>query len=504
MTATSIPISQVVEINPEVIGTGGNPLALNALLLSQSAYASATQLDQYTAAQGAEAVGARYGTTSPEYEFAQSYFEAFSISQATPQVLFIGGYAESALPGYVRSASLAGMTLSQLQALGTGSLSVTIAGTAYNAAAINLAGVASFTAAAAAITTALTLGAAGACTWDPLTSTFLIESTATGATETISPVTGTLAAGLGFSGGTITQQGTAIDTPASGMNRLSGLSLNFATFALAWDNGATNIPEKTGFAAWSNSQNDDYLFVAWDTDPGYATPNNAAVFGSIVTAAQDNGTCVIGLGTIQQAGAIAGGIAGIDWSQLNGRTNIAFRTQAGLTPSVTDPGVAAAVLSNGAFYYGLYAARGQGNTYNVFYDGRMPGEWKWVDTYVCQLFMNSQFQLAIFTGLMAVRTAPYNDLGDAYIRAWMADPIQQAVDNGTIRAGVTLSASQIATIAGQAGLDISQELFNYGYYLQIGVATTQQRGARQSPPINFWYCDGGSIQQITVPSIAVL
>ena len=499
---SSIPISDVVQINPEVVGTGGNPLSLNCVLLSQSGYSSTSQLDPYS---DATSVGNRYGTTSPEYYFAQYYFNAFDSSPKRPNTLFIAGYAETARNGYVRSASLAGMTLSQLQALGTGSLNVTIGGTAYNAASINLAGVASFTAAAAAIATGLAIGAAGSVTWDALTSTFLIASTATGTAATISAVTGTLAAGLGFSGGTMTQQGAAIDTPASGMARIAGQSLNWATFALAWDTGATNIPEKTGFVQWSNSQNDQYLFICWDTDPGYATANNSAVFGSIAALAKYDGYCVLGLGTIQQAGTLAGGIAGVDWDQTEGRTNVAFRTAAGLVPTVTDSATGKAVISNGAFYYGLYAARGNSNTFNVFYNGNLGGsKWKWVDTYVGQLFMNSQFQLSIFTGLMSVNSAPYNDLGDTYIRAWMADPIVQAKNNGTIREGVTLSQSQAAAVNSAAGLNITQELFSNGYYLQIGVATAQTRGARQSPPINFWYCDGGSIQNIVVPSIAVL
>lgn len=500
--STSIPVSDIVEINPEVIGTGGNPLSLNAVLLSLSQYSSTSQLDPYTSA---DSVGARYGTTSPEYAFAVAYFNAFDSSPKKPDTLFIAGYAETARVGYVRSKSLAGMTLSQLQALGTGSLSVTIGGTAYNAAAINLGAVASFTAAATAIQTALALGGAGSVAWDALSSTFVISSTATGAPATISAVTGTLAAGLGFSGGTVTQQGTAIDTPATGMARIAGQSLNWAPFALAWDNGATNIPEKLGFIQWSNSQNDQYFFICWDTDPGYATPNNAAVLGSIAAVSKYDGYCVLGLGTINQAGTLAGGIAGVDWDETEGRTNVAFRTAAGLTPTVFDSATAKAIISNGAFYYGQYAARGNANVYNIFYNGNLGGsQWKWVDTYIGQLFMNSQFQLSIFNGLMAVNSAPYNDLGDTYIRSWMADPIQQAKNNGTIREGVPLSNSQKQTINAAAGLDISAELFNNGYYLQIGVASAQVRGARQSPPINFWYCDGGSIQQITVPSIAVL
>jgi hypothetical protein len=118
--------------------------------------------------------------------------------------------------------------------------------------------------------------------------------------------------------------------------------------------------------------------------------------------------------------------------------------------------------------------------------------------------LNAQLQLAIFNGLLQVNAAPYNALGYTYIRAWCADPINQALNNGTIRTGVPLSNAQKAAINSVTGLDISNELQNNGYYLQILPATAQVRGNRQSPPVKLWYMDGGAIQQITLASIAVL
>ena len=53
-------------------------------------------------------------------------------------------------------------------------------------------------------------------------------------------------------------------------------------------------------------------------------------------------------------------------------------------------------------------------------------------------------------------------------------------------------------------MDISSDLQSKGYYLQILPATAQVRGQRKSPPVKLWYMDGGSIQQITLASIAVL
>ena len=89
--------------------------------------------------------------------------------------------------------------------------------------------------------------------------------------------------------------------------------------------------------------------------------------------------------------------------------------------------------------------------------------------------------------------------------AWAAaqTAINEALNNGSIRIGVTLSDNQKAQIISALGFDISTELQTQGYYLYIGEATAQTRGQRQSPPISLYYMDGGSIQQITVASIVV-
>jgi hypothetical protein len=53
-------------------------------------------------------------------------------------------------------------------------------------------------------------------------------------------------------------------------------------------------------------------------------------------------------------------------------------------------------------------------------------------------------------------------------------------------------------------VDISDTLQTRGWYLQIKDATPQVREARGTPPMTFWYLDGGSVQQITLASLAIL
>lgn len=494
--AQTIPVSQIVTINPAVVGAGGNPLSLNAIMLDQSLTVPMTSLLSFPSADD---VGLYFGSNSTQKALADNYFLGFDNSTKKPGTLFFGGYAAVARAAWLRGQSLAGVTLVQLQAI-TGSLSVTIDGVAKTAASVNLSAATSFSNAATLLTTALALTGPAAVTWDATSSRFVITSGTTGAVSTITQATGTAAAALGLSAG-ILSQGADVDTPTIAAERVKSLEQNWATLMTTFE---TVIPVKTEFAVWANAQNNRYVYIAWDSDPGYATPGNAAVFGSIVDTLNYEGVAVF-YGSANIAAFMCGFSASIDWAAVNGRATPAFKSQSGLATSVSTLALATSVLSNNASYYGLYQAPGQGNVYSILYDGRMNGsKFRWLDTYLNQIYLNAQLQLAIFVGLQANNATPYNSQGETFIRSWCADPITEALNNGSIRIGVPLSMSQKATIAAQAGFDISNQLETQGYYLQILPATAQVRQARQSPPIKLFYMDGGAIQQITLASIAVI
>lgn len=494
--AQTIPISQLSTVNPAVVGAGGNPLSLNSVFVDQSLLVPITSLLSFPSADD---VGNYFGSFSTQKALADNYFLGFDNSTKKPGTLFFAGYAVAARAAWLRGQSLAGVTLAQIQAI-TGTLSVTVDGVVKTAASLNLSAASSFTNAAALITTALSLTAGAAVTWDATSSNFVITSGTTGATSTMTQATGTTAAALGLSAG-ILSQGVVIDTPSVAMDRIKAQEQNWATWMTTFE---PILADKQLFAAWNNAQNSRYVYAAWDSDAGYATPNNAAVFGTIVNTLNYEGVVVL-YNNASIAAFFCGYAGSIDFQAVNGRATPAFKSQSGLATSVNTLTLAISVLSNNASYYGLYQAPGAGNVYSILYDGRMNGsKFQWADTFLNQVYLNSQLGLAMFVGLTQVNSAPYNSQGETYIRSWCADPITEALNNGTIRIGVPLSASQKATIAGQAGLDISTQLETQGYYLQILPATAQVRAARQSPPVKLWYTDGGAIHQITLASIAVL
>lgn len=491
----AIPISQIVTVNPAVVGAGGNPLSLNAIMLAINDMIPTSSLLSFSTADD---VSDYFGSNSDEAALADVYFAGYDNSTKKPGTLFFAGYAGADTSAWLRGSSLAGITLTQLQAV-NGTLSITIDGVV-KSGTVNLAAASSFSSAATLIGTALTLSGVAVVTWDASFSMFVVTADSTGAASTITMGSGAAAASLGLDAGVISQ-GADTDTPASAMDRIKDQSQNWATFMTLFE---PNLDNKTAFAQWCKGENARYAYVAWDTDPGYSTASNPAVFGSIVDTLNYEGTIVV-YDSVEIAAFMCGYAGSIDWAAVNGRATAAFKAQSGLQTSVDTRPLADAVLSNNASYYGLYQAPGPGNVYSILYEGRMNGsKFKWVDTFLNQVYLNAQLQLAIFVGLTQVNAAPYNSRGETLIRAWCADPISEALNNGSIRVGVPLSQAQKAAITTQAGLNISTQLETQGYYLQILPATAQVRAARQSPPVKLWYMDGGAIQQITLASIAVL
>lgn len=508
MTA-SIPISKEVTVIPGVVGTGGNPLSLNSIFLTTSDLAPAYSLLSYS---NADDVGAYFGIDSVEYKAAVCYFAGFNNAGKLPGTLYITEYAFSARPAWLRGVALEGKDLTYFQSL-SGSLSIVISGTTYQTASLNLSsatsiGGAESTSVVKLLATALGFTSVGSpiITWDSTKSQLVITTTQTGNAVTIAFATGTLADPLGLSGG-ILSQGDDIDTPADAMNDIEDLSNDWATFTTLWE---PSDADALAFAAWTQSKMDRYAYIVWDSSLGNYVANNSSTIGAQIASIQYDGVLVVFAETGGQylAAAVAGYAAAIDWKALNGRATLKFRQQAGLATYVSRIDTishANAVLSNNATYYGTYAAPGLGNSYNIFADGAMNGSrFKWFDTYIGQIYLNSQLALSIFEGLLQVNMAPYNELGNSLIRAWTSDPIAEALNCGIIRQGVTLSNSQIAAINYQIGKDVSKQLQTYGYYLYIGVADAQTRGQRKSPPLKLFYADGGAIQQVTLNSIVVL
>ncbi|AMM14244.1 hypothetical protein AX768_09195 [Burkholderia sp. PAMC 28687] len=494
----SIPASLIASAIPSVISAGGSALDLVGIMLTNSTRPPIGTVPRFPTAL---AVSNYFGPASNEAALAAVYFGGFKNSTKKPGQLGFYQYPTAPVSAYLRGGSLASMTLAQLQAL-TGILTLTVDGVVKTSSAITLTGATSFSSAAALISAAFTSGPVVA--FDSQSNAFTFTSATTGATSTMSFATGSLAAGLLLTQatGAVTSQGAIAATPATAMAAIVKATTNWCSFMTTFDpdNGAGNTL-KMAFAAWTVAQGNRYLYAAWDTDasPTVTVPATTSL-GYVASLNAMSGVAPI-WGPANKAAFLMGYVASLDFSATNGRATASFRSQDGLTADVTDGTTYSNLIANGYNCYGDFATANQ--DFLFLSDGQVAGQYDWIDSYVNQIWLNNQFQLAMVTGLTTVNSIPYNADGNTLIEAFLTDPINRFQNFGGQRGGVALSAAQVAEVNAAAGLAIDVSLSTRGWYLQVLQAAAQVRAARQSPPINYWYMDGQSLQVLQMASILV-
>jgi hypothetical protein len=491
---STIPISQIVQVNPGVLSAGGSAIDLNGVMLTQNALAPYGQAIQFASAEDVEAY---FGSSSDEATLANIYFNGYLNATKKPGVLLMARYPESAIAGFLISGSLQGMTLSQLQAL-SGVLTVTVGGVTKTSSSINLATATSFSDAADMIEAAFT-SPGFAVTFDSTKNGFIFTTTDTGADATLTYASGSLAAGVKLqqSNGAILSQGADAAVPGTFMDMFVQITQNWACFMTIWE---AVLDDKKAFAAWSNTEEPRFLYVAQDSDVNALSAGNETTFGFYLQSTQTIGSQAI-FGDASHAAFSLGFAASLDFTRLNGRATEAFKQQSGLAASVTNASDASALITNGYNYYGAYANATE--NWNFFYSGSVSGQWEWADTYLDQVWLNANLQLAMVNLLLAVGSIPYNSDGYSLVYAACMDPINAALNFGAIRKGVTLSEAQKAEIRFALGFDAAPAITANGFYLQIVDAAPSTRALRQSPSMTLYYADGGSIQKLTLASIEV-
>lgn len=341
--------------------------------------------------------------------------------------------------------------------------------------------------------------------YDSTSGAFVVTSASTGPTSSVSFASGAIAGALGLTqaSGAYLSPGADAASPNAFMNSVVAITTNWVSFMTAWQPFDS---EMTAFASWCNGQNNSFVYEMWTTNQvntGTGGPSTAV--GNVVQRGYSGTEIIYQDPSANVRGGLAafamGATASVDFTETRGRVTFAFRSQTGLAPEVTDATVAQYLLSYGMNFYGDYTTANQAFVW--WQNGSISGPFTWKDSYVNQIWLNNNLQLALMLLLKTVKSIPYNNYGYGLIRAACQDPIDAAVNFGAIVAGVPLSVAQAAEVNSAAGAQVDGVLFSRGWYLQIQPATAQVRQARGSPPCTLWYMDGGSVQKITLASILV-
>ena len=580
----TIPASNIVSVVPSVLSAGGNPLALNGMILTNSpnlptgapiSFSSAAAVLAYfgsyawsgtatcsgstltivsttggtlavgQAIQGLLATGCPPGTyitalgtytsgtgvgtvtinttwtqataqsitsNSLEYNMAQIYFNGYTLATLKPTALWFSRYAQTALGGFMRGTSIpATTTLAALQAITTGTLTMTLNGAAVSVATVNLSTATSISNAGSVLAAQLITGGAPAgttCTFNSLFNAFTITSGTTGS-GAVTVCGGTSAAvvamGLGV-GGTISLGTASAMAPATAMAALDLYTQNWAAFTTAFE---PIISDKMAFASWNSSTGGQFVYAPYDSDSTITSSNASTSCISYWARTNSYAGCfpvyANANGGPDAAAFALGFIASINWNAKNGRAAIQAKQGTGISATITDPTSYANAIANFTNFYGAFATAN--STFNIFTNGWISGSYGWLDSYVSAIWLNAAIQLAEVNNMLLQQSIPYNQAGyaiiDSAVTTGVGSPVQMALKNGVINPGVTLSAAQISAVNAAAGITIDPTLNTRGWYFQVQNATPTMRANRTSPVTTLWYMDGGSVNQMTIASVNI-
>ena len=493
----SINANRLVSITPRVISGGSADLETNGLILTANTLiqGNVPAIEFNTVKE----VGDFFGFSSAEYLAAEQYFIGVNNQSKAITTLWFGRILTTAGSGWLRAGKT--VTLDTLKAITNGAFGIKVDGNTKTLTGLDFSSATSFGDVATVITTGLT---GAVCSYDSVQKKFVITSATTGATSIIdygtAPASGTdLTAllGLDASGGAVQSLGNDALTVAQNMDAITAVTRNFVGFTTlvkASDNDAVS------YAAWADLD-DDYVYFYWSDDTTLLSKSTNQASVPVTLQAYNTTACIYG--SIYDAVFMLAVGASIKWNSSNALKTWFAKNASGLTAKVLSDTEAEALDSIRTSYIGQFATRNA--NFIMLNRGYLSGSYYgFIDVLYGAIWLRARLQRGLMDCFNSQGRVPYNSEGYNIVSCYMADAINEAVNNGVIDNDLTLSEGQKAQIMSEVGEDITIELATRGWWYRIDDPTPSDRADRQSPVMAMYYTYAGSIQKIDFPLTTVL
>jgi len=253
-------------------------------------------------------------------------------------------------------------------------------------------------------------------------------------------------------------------------------------------------------AQWVNDAGDAYNFNCWSNEIALQSATDVTSIWYLITQAQLNNTSIFDevlYNTADRAAASAGVFASIDLTQPNSAITLAFKSQAGLLPSVTSKNIADILDAKKINYYGAVGLSGTTTVVNFFYGGYTSGKWSYIDNLVGQIWIAIQSQTNLMREFLALGEIANDPDGQTLIRTGLTQACESAIISNVIAKGLTYDSITAAEIKTTYGANV-QELTNNGYIILNTLATQDVRQTRQSSVWSILYAKGSAIQYVPI------
>lgn len=484
----SIPASMIVDITPRAIRAGSTDLQFNGMVFTTNPTAS--MCDIFTSAQQ---VGEQFGFESPEYTFAQNYWEADELKTRSPAALYFARLLKEETAAWIRGYQVTS-TLEEFKAVTDGALTISINGSSVQASGIDLSTCTSLSEVATKVAEKLT-GTSGA--YNSGMNCFIFTTTQTGSEAKITYPTASSSGTdlaemlcLTEQQGAVLWQGTDAQPFSQNVNSVLNISQNWVTFTTIDE---PEIADATEMAQWS-STNFGFIYFPFTTQTNAEVSGNTSDMASALSAAGVSATAPV-YGPVNYTSFFMGMLAATDFEATNGMKTYAFKRSGSLPSYVTDGGVAQVLKTK------MYNFLGNFQTRNAQFDVSAWGTlidstYKFIDELAGMIWLANAWQVALVDLMTTVNRIPYTERGYTMIRTSTISIVNRGLNNGYIEPGVTLSASQKSALIEAIGQDVSQTLENTGWYLRVSDPGATARSNRESPICQLYVTYGGAVHKI--------
>lgn len=284
------------------------------------------------------------------------------------------------------------------------------------------------------------------------------------------------------------------ESPADALSRVNSLSNNFGSFAIL----AGDITE----ASWTNTdlnalltQNAGYNYKYLASMPilplggNFEDTSNEIAF---VTAVGTQNGASANRGKDGTCAAIPMAIFGaIDYNGVGTAPNFMFKQISGETPTVFSDQVADTLDGIRVNYYGQTQSNGQPL---AFYQRGFNLDGEDTAVYCNEVWLKSHISTAIFNLLLATERVPANTDGEAMVYTTIAGAAQQAITNGTIQPGKTLTPAQRSMVYQLTGdSEAYMKVQNAGFWLDVVI---EENGNDYKAVYKLVYGKGDSIRKV--------
>lgn len=447
----------------------------------------------------ADNVSAYFGSTSNEAVFAGKYFNFISKNGIKADKISFARYADTALSPYIVSTkTFSGVT--SFTTISDGSFVLTVGDTSETVSSLDFSSVTSLSDVATVINTALgNLSELSSALIAYSNGAFVLTG---GTTGNISMSVAPAASGtdilplIGFDSASmpIISDGSAGETPAECMARTTSISNNFGSFCFI---DALTSSQIEAVAKWNTGKNVMFLYSVNVNSSNYATIQTA-VSGETGTGLTYD---------IYGAKAEFMPMALLATTAYNsGRPatkNFMYQMFDSEQPSVMSDSLSQSLDALKINYLGQTSQAG--SMISFYQDGVLQGSVSDMGVYCNEIWLKDALKTEFLNLLLGLEQLPANDNGRGLARGCVQGVLDEALINGVIIAGKTLTSTQKAYITNLTNdIDAWRDVESLGYWLDVEILQYMENDIVKYK-INYLliYSKGDSIRKVEGTDILI-